>query len=154
MISTHFGPLAIHESTVEKNTLSHQRRRSDLADVCAPQGTRSSPICGLCPRTFLHHARRDRRKATCFADNLDRRDVRSDRKHRVVASGKNWQRRPGRSDVTGRCARYHGSILCIRLKSYSPASARASTLNSFRGTDHGRSRLYQRTSQSVQRLHY
>ena len=49
---------AMMSSTVETNTSSHHFCRPALADVCAAQRkrTQSSPVCGLCPRTVLHHA--------------------------------------------------------------------------------------------------
>jgi hypothetical protein len=81
---------AMMSSTVETNTSSHHFCRPALADVCAAQRkrTQSSPVCGLCPRTVLHHAQLRRRKATCLADDLHRCAVRSGRKHPVAASEK------------------------------------------------------------------
>jgi hypothetical protein len=88
LISTHSQPFVIQYSTGETNASSHLFCRHPLADVCATQWTRSSPICGLCPRAVLHHAQPHRRKATCLADDLHRRVVRPNRKHPVAASEK------------------------------------------------------------------
>src|SRR6267143_5698527 len=74
----------------ETNTFSSRNRCPDLADVCAAQRkrTQSSPVCGLCPRTVLHHAQLRRRKGTCLTDDLHLCAVRSDRKHPMAASKK------------------------------------------------------------------